>query len=845
MRRVVLALTVVLASCGGDSTPPDGGVVTTAACHYEPLAPTAHAGGTVVAAPLSAGAAERTLDIPVGTALGGYTGRAGFISAAGTVDTRKIKLAGTFNASIGVTSAPKVKALALTAGDETLVIVKIDMIFVYEGMLFDLEQRLGPSYAGKVMLTATHSHSAWAQFTGHGPLKLGAGQLRDVVYQRFLDTAEATARDALAARRPAKLGVAADVAFDPTDLVSHDRRGENDDLPGGKRKDDHLYVIRVDGTDDQPIAIVPVYGVHGTLNAEDNPLASTDAPGAMERVLEEQFDGKVVVMHLQSAGADTSPTGHGGVDCNHKPGNPSDPCLAWTSDEGHGRAAAPLVKAAWTTAGAAMRTSIELEMLTRSVETGPRAETFTIRGGALAYAPFDPTRTPDGQILDGSGALISPIDEFNAPVGAALCQDPEPMFPAAAIPGTEGLKPYGSCLRLDVAGGILGDIFKIDFGASATSPVCESTRTTISALRLGDYVVGTMPGEVSVLLADLLRSKSPVAADHTIVVGYAQGHVGYLLRPEDWIRGGYEPSVTFWGPLEAEYLAERLIELWPLALTPAREDGTTAGTTKVATAKMTDGLTIDDPAPMAGTVPTTVPVDTWARTGHPTQAQPAAHIPRVAGIATFTWLGDDPLVKTPHVTLEREVTPGTFAAVTRRSGRVVEDAELVLAYTPEPLLRGAGPQTHVWDVEWQAVPWLGSGTRDELAARAGVPLGRYRFHVEGHGWQLDSDPFTVDPGGLLVTAARATGMITVTLQLSAPSGWRLLDMSRPSNLPVPLAGAPLTIEQLDGAGAVLVGQSATTTPLGVVTINAAVGAAQVRVSDPYGNVVTAPITGFR
>jgi hypothetical protein len=88
-------------------------------------------------------------------------------------------------------------------------------------------------------------------------------------------------------------------------------------------------------------------------------------------------------------------------------------------------------------------------------------------------------------------------------------------------------------------------------------------------------------------------------------------------------------------------------------------------------------------------------------------------------------------------------------------------------------------------------------------------------------------------------------MITVTLQLSAPSGWRLLDMSRPSNLPVPLAGAPLTIEQLDGAGAVLVGQSATTTPLGVVTINAAVGAAQVRVSDPYGNVVTAPITGFR
>jgi neutral ceramidase len=842
MRVVALASLALVACGGGGTTPPDGSVVTTAACAYEPLIPTAHAGGTVAAAPLSAGAAERVLDVPVGTALGGYTGRAGFISSAGTVDTRKIKLAGTFNPSIGVTSAPKVKALALTAGDETVVIVKIDMIFVYEGMLFDLEQRLGPAYAGKVMLTATHSHSAFAQFTGHGPLKLGAGQLRDVVYQRFLDTAEATARDALAARRPAKLGVAADTSFDPTDQVSHDRRSENNDLPGGKRKDDHLYVIRVDGTDGAPIAIVPVYGVHGTLNGEDNPLASTDAPGAMERVLEEEFDHKVVVMHLQSAGADTSPAGHGGIDCNHKPGNAGDPCFGWTAEEGHGRAALPLIKAAWTTAGAAMRGSIELEMLTRSVETGPKPETFTIRGGAVAYAPFDLSRNPDGKILDASGNLISPIDEFNAPVGAALCQDPEPMFPAAQIPGTDGLPPYGSCLRLDVAGGILGQIFDVDFGVSETSPVCETTRTTISALRLGDYLVGTMPGEVSVLLADLLRSKSPVAPDHTIVVGYAQGHVGYLLRPEDWIRGGYEPSVTFWGPLEAEYLAERLEDLWPLALTPAREDGTTAGTTKVKTAKMTDNLVIDDPAPMAGTIPTALPTATWSRTGHPTQAQPVAHIPRVAGIATFTWIGDDPLVQTPRVRLDYEAPPnsGTFAPVTRRSGRQLTDAELVLAYTPEPLQRSTGPQTHVWNVEWQAVPWLGSA-HDELVARASVPLGRYRFHVEGKGWTLDSAPFTVDAGGLIAATARTAMEVTVTVSLSAPRGWRLLDPALPSNLPVPLGGAAVTVEQLDASGAPLVGQSALTTTAGTVTISAAVGVTQVRVTDAYGNVVVVPV----
>ena len=48
--------------------------------------------------------------------------------------------------------------------------------------------------------------------------------------------------------------------------------------------------MRIDGTDDVPIAAMPIFGEHGTLNGEDNPFASTDAPGALERVFQEQFD---------------------------------------------------------------------------------------------------------------------------------------------------------------------------------------------------------------------------------------------------------------------------------------------------------------------------------------------------------------------------------------------------------------------------------------------------------------------------------------------------------------------------------------------------------------------------
>ncbi len=836
---VVSALGAGAASgCGGNAALPDPGV-STENCDYLPLVPTAHSGGTVAAAPLMAGAADRVLHIPVGTALGGYTGRAGFISSAGSVDARKVPLSGSFNPSIGVTTAPRVKALALTAGEETVLLLKVDTIFAYEGLVFDLEQRLGPEYAGKVLITTSHTHSGWAQFTSHGPLKLGAGQQRSLVYQRFLDDFEAASREALAARRPAKLGIFATATFDLDDVINRDRRGENDALPGGDKGDEHLYLIRVDGVDDVPIAVVPVFGEHGTLNGEDNPFASTDAPGAIERALEEQFDSKVVVMHLQSAGADTSPAGHGGIDCTAKPGKPSDPCFNWASEEGHGRGAVPELMAAWVSAGSLMQESLELEMVTRSVETGPFSNTFSIRGGALSYAPFDVDRLPDGKVYEGS-ALASPIDEFNAPLGAGLCQDAEPMFPAAAIPGTEGIKPYGSCLKLDLAAEILGPIFSIDFGVDDRHPVCESTRTTISALRIGEYVIGTLPGEVSVLLADLVRQKSP-AGEKTIIVGYAQGHVGYMMTPEDWVLGGYEPSVTFWGPLEGEYLAERLVELVPLAISPAREDATSDGATRIVREPLTDDLAIDDPAPLAGMVPDTVPTVTWSRTGTPTQAQPAAQIPRVEGVATFTWIGDDPQVQTPHVTLQLESSPGVFTAATRRSGRIVDDGELVLAYTPSPLQR-SGPQTHLWGVEWQAVPWLGAPNLDALDARGGVPLGKYRLHVEGSTWAIDSTPFTVVAGGLTLQQVKRVGaVINATATWHAPTGWRLMDMSLDSNQPVPLRAQQVTVALLGTSDAVLGTSTVSTDTMGVAQVADNAAALKVRVTDRFGNTSTAPL----
>jgi neutral ceramidase len=318
-----------------------------------------------------------------------------------------------------------------------------------------------------------------------------------------------------------------------------------------------------------------------------------------------------------------------------------------------------------------------------------------------------------------------------------------------------------------------------------------------------------------------------------------------MLRPEDWMMGGYEPSVTFWGPLEAEYIAERLLDLMPLAMSPSREDSASDGATRLATASIVDNYPIDDPAPMRGTIPTQIPAVTWARTGTPAQAQPPATIARVSGIATFTWIGDDPETKTPHVTLQFEAVPnsGNFAPVTRRSGRIVDEAEVVIAYTPSPLQRPpTGPQTHVWVAEWQAVPWFGAPNVDALDARGGVPLGRYRFHVDGNGWSLDSNPFQVAAGGVVLTSAKRTGgMVQVSTAWHAPKGWRLMDPILMSNQPVPIRSQQVTVTLLASGGTPLSSTQVTTDAAGNAQVTDDIAAVSVKVTDRFGNSATGSI----
>ena len=181
-KRIYCAwLGAALIACGGGSKEngEEPALVTTEHCSFEPVPESANTTGEVSSGALQAGAAESIIDIPISTALGGYTARAGFLGQAGVVDTRDVAIADSFNESIGVESAPRIKVVVLTAAGETIVLVKIDAIFPYEGMTFDVAEELGA--AGARHLDIEYHEVDLVGFLQDAKSRLGIGSIHNVV----------------------------------------------------------------------------------------------------------------------------------------------------------------------------------------------------------------------------------------------------------------------------------------------------------------------------------------------------------------------------------------------------------------------------------------------------------------------------------------------------------------------------------------------------------------------------------------------------------------------------------------------------------------------------------------
>ncbi len=675
VRRIVaLALSFALAgvasACddsGADPAPADGG----GGGETPAILP------ATISAPLRAGASVRALDIPVGHSHAGYlqSARLGYRHPA---DDPKSPFAGLFPASRGIESPPAVRVLALENGHGRLFFAKLDVIFVtaelHARVVGLARESLGLELEDALLLTASHTHAGPCRFSGHSVLTdflaneppEGQEALVHGVDSYSQESVDRMAGSIVAAIEEA---IAAEVP-----ATWGWAAGENTTASSDRRcQDDWLY-----GEDNIDRAVT-------VLRVDD---AATGKPISV--LFHFAFHG--TVNGSDNRALSTDAPGHAEyaveqlfpdpVVAIHLQGTAGD--VSPRGDRaGHrgtqrmqnvGADLASTVMTLWTGIDAS-RAELKLATLDRSI---PLAHSL------LGYE--------DGQFFEHGGVLCNQFESecrsSRLPEDALLCLGV----------GTEGGGKY---------------------------------QTTLTVARLDELAIMSMPGEATSEVGRRLKALGAAQGfTHTIVPGYAQNHEGYILVEDDWWSGGYEPTISFWGPKFAD---------WAIA-----QNGDLLGEllTGEAPAKL--------PAPRQDLTPR--PYTPFAATSSP--RAPAELEPLPAQAPRFTELrwrfeGGDPALGNPLVQLVHEDgTPvlhnGWLPITSTRTG------DLPFLYESDPTYKAAPTateRTHTFTFVYELPPELPLGTYRLRAT------GRVKLGGQVQDFTLDGSPFTVVPGALPLDVA--------------------------------------------------------------------------------------------
>lgn len=800
-----------------------------------------------------AGAAEGTLELPVGTPLAGFTARCGCFSGYSRQDDRDSAYTVGFVESTGVQIRPQIKALWLENGDQHTVITKVDLIYSFDGLVDALTDRLeaetGEDLRGKVVIATNHNHSSYGTYSDAVAFYLGSDRFNRENFERMVDQLAEVALEAYGSRDDAAIGVGWAKDWDPENKVYSDRRGANnelvvweDDPEYAKNKDPYLQVLRVDHATGEPMAIMMGWGMHPYVAGEDSPMATADATALAEMEVAEQFDEPVVVMHIQTAGGDASVRG---------------------SDDGYPRMETVGVYARDAVLDLWSRTptsSDPLTLETHSLTIPTNLDAVRVdRGGAVDwhYLPVqDEDWHADDIVYDANGNLISPLDEFNTEFGAAFCGSGDFDVPVGGI--ASDAPEYTSCMKIDLMSRLVLAFFRLEEW-EVELPLLGTTQTNTTAAKLGpvpvlfedgteesgDFLMGFFPGEPLSMFTEQWRRRSvaELGIRNSIAFGYAQDHQGYLTIPEDWLSGGYEPDISFWGPLVGEYILEQtLYAARDILSTDVREPlADTYGPENYPERAFPTAQ--PDLSPDWGRI-TELPDYFWVPDGFTARLETPEIVPRITGQVQLGWIGGDPGVDNPHVFLERQ-EEGEWVKVTSHAGRpITEDwHDILIAHTPDPLFPAEAVQTHYWWTVWQAVGHI----RD----RVGLPTGSYRLRVEGQRYlggdehwpwttepyEVTTDSFEVVPAVITLTAG--DGGFSASLR-ATEENYRLIDVAGRSRSDNPLRG-DLTLRWEGDAFEPVEVVVAAGEPVDSTTwlpTEAPDGATRLVVTDPYGNLGT-------
>jgi neutral ceramidase len=248
-----------------------------------------------------------------------------------------------------------------------------------------------------------------------------------------------------------------------------------------------------------------------------------------------------------------------------------------------------------------------------------------------------------------------------------------------------------------------------------------------TALRLGDGLITTVPGEPTVGTGSAIRDAVSAAIagsgiHHVVIVGYAGDYLSYFTTPAEYEQQAYEGGFTLYGRYSSLVLQSTLTTL-------AKD--TISGQSAPAAYPYDPNDGVHDTG--AGYGPGSA---TATATAQPSRAVHLGH-------TAFGWTGGANGIDRPadraFITIQRAVKRHRRT----RWVRVTDDLGMTILWSSD----ANGHYLAHWEVP--------------LTARR----GRYRFLVRAKSYRLTSHPFAVSPGAILTPHVSGT---TVTLGYPQP-----------------------------------------------------------------------------
>jgi hypothetical protein len=414
-------------------------------------------------------------------------------------------------------------ALVVDDGSTTAAWIDLDLMIISRPQADAIRAAVGDALgilAKSVRVSVTHSHAgpppnAWTW------LRQGQAAL-DAYYDLLPEYCAGAARAAMVAMRPAKLALG---SGESRVAVNRRERHKDGRIVTGVNfdgvMDPQVYVVRIDGEDDTPIAAVVGYTMHPTTLGPLNRLVSADWPGHLKRTVESLTGATCLFAQGATGNVGPGPEGFTDrVEVIRKLGN---------------------------------QIACEVVQTYLSLHLPPvtfRHERVWESGAPLSVWKAEPVAAPpvvvraDSRMVDLPIRELPTLDEARAAVDRIQAKLDELRAANASASEIEAAtfvakRAYMTMNRVET------------YGGKATSAI------ELHLMQIGPAVLVGMEGEPFVEIGLEIKRRSPFPG--TWFGGYTAGWAGYLPVADAYPDRGYEVDITPFAPTGANALIDAAV----------------------------------------------------------------------------------------------------------------------------------------------------------------------------------------------------------------------------------------------------------------------------------------------